>query len=348
MAARSMKALTRRAIEELVAKSTRAISPILLAFEKDEEDSEAYNMVVVFPVMVRAGGFMVACPFSPVAQAALEAVDCGEEGVEPAVYQGTLQLETTRGRRLGDVDALLVDFPWAAAKAFSPSSSMKLLPPGEAKAIQFSVENSLGRPTKQSAEDLAGRWIGSTLDEETAQEYLTGEEVPELELGQEPVAPANGGDGAPADVVQALQQRIFELEQQARRAKVEVPFAPAKPKAPALLNLPQGTPGGIDWAKLQQLAGPPPPRVGKQEAARPLRAKSMAYNHVLADVDKEADEMQTGEDGLDLVAQDGDALTKIVVGQLRQNQLLLQKLVGPPESGSDSGSSFRKQRVGQR
>ena len=75
MAARSMKALSQRVIEELVSKSSKATSPILLPFEKSEEDAEGYNMVVVFPVMVRAGGFMVASPSSPVAQAALEAVD---------------------------------------------------------------------------------------------------------------------------------------------------------------------------------------------------------------------------------------------------------------------------------
>eukprot|EP00434_Breviolum_minutum_P011350 symbB.v1.2.010015.t1/scaffold645.1/size176818/14 len=273
-------ALSQRAIEELVSKSTKATSPILLPFEKDEEDVDGFNMAVVFPIMVRAGGFMVASPSSPIAQAALEAVDCGLENIEPAVYHGTLQLETTRGRRLGEADAILVDFPWAAATAFSPSSVMKSLPPGEVKAIQFTKDNALGRPTRQSAEDLAARWIGSTLDEETAQEYLTGEEL-------EPV---------------------------------------------------------------EEPERSPPPRVGKQEAARPLRPKSMAFDHVLADVEKEADEIQTGEDGLDLIAQDGDALSKVMMGQLRQNQLLLQKLLGPRQqdpvlgalsgsTGSDSGSA---------
>ena len=181
MATRSMKALSQRAIEELVSRSIKATSPILLPFEKDEEDADGFNMAVVFPIMVRAGGFMVASPSSPIAQAALEAVDCGLENIEPAVYHGTLQLETTRGRRLGEADAILVDFPWAAATAFSPSSAMKSLPPGEAKAIQFTKDNALGRPTRQSAEELATRWIGSTLDEETAQEYLTGEELEPVE-----------------------------------------------------------------------------------------------------------------------------------------------------------------------
>ena len=179
MASRSMRVLTQRALEELVAKSTKAISPILLPFERDEGDAEGYNMVVVFPVMVR--GFMIALPLSPIAQAAIEAIDYGSEGMEPAFYQGVLQLETARGRRLGGVEALLADLPWGAIGAFSPSGSMKLLPPGETKAIQFTSENTLGRPVKQSAEELATTWISSTLDEETAQEYLTGEKVPELE-----------------------------------------------------------------------------------------------------------------------------------------------------------------------
>ena len=342
-----MKALSQRAIEELVSRSIKATSPILLPFEKDEEDADGFNMAVVFPIMVRAGGFMVASPSSPIAQAALEAVDCGLENIEPAVYHGTLQLETTRGRRLGEADAILVDFPWAAATAFSPSSAMKSLPPGEAKAIQFTKDNALGRPTRQSTEELATRWIGSTLDEETAQEYLTGEE---LEPVEEPESHPPGAEAASADVVQALQQRILELERQVQTPQTGTTVLEAKPKAPALLNLPATTPGTIDWSKLQQLAGSPPPRVGKQEATRPLRPKSMAFDHVLADVEKEADEIQTGEEGLDLVAQDGDALSKVMMGQLRQNQLLLQKLLGPRHqdpvlgalsgsSGSDSGSA---------
>lgn len=145
----------------------------------------------------------------------------------------SIQLETTRGRRLGEVDAILVDLPWAAATSFSPSSALKSLPPGEAKAVQFSKDNALGRPTKQSAEDLAAHWIGSTLDEETAQEYLTGEELPELEAVEEPGTQANGGGGASADVVQALQQRIFELERQVSTQQTGASALEAKPKAPA-------------------------------------------------------------------------------------------------------------------
>ena len=144
-------------------------------------------------------------------------------------------------------------------------------------------------------------------------------------------------------MVQALQQRIFELERQVSTQQTGASVLEAKPKAPALLNMPSTTPAAIDWAKLHQLAGSPPPRVGKQEASRAQRPKSMAFDHVLADVEKEADEIQTGEEGLDLLAQDGDALTKVMMGQLRQNQLLLQKLLGPkfqdPVLGALSGSS---------
>ena len=345
-----MKALSQRALEELVARSTKAISPILLPFEPDDEDPDGYNMVVVFPVMLRAGGFMLAVPLVPAAQAAIEAIDCGTEGVEPAFHRGALQLETARGRRLGSVDALLADLPWTAISAFSPSGAMKGLPPGEAKAIQFSHEDVLGRPTKQSAEDLATAWISSTLDEETAQEYLTGEEVPELEVVEDPVPRAQEDSGISADVVQALQQRIMELERQVQPTAPPATKVGASPKAPALLNIPASAPNNIDWNRLHQLAGSPPPRIGKPDTNRPVPQKSQALDHVLADVEKEADEIQTGEEGLDLLAQEGDALSKVMVTQLRQNQLLLQKLLGPRYqdpvmgalaggSGSDSGSA---------
>ena len=348
MASRSMRVLTQRALEELVAKSTKAIGPILLPFERDEGDAEGYNMVVVFPVMVR--GFMIALPLSPIAQAAIEAIDYGSEGMEPAFYQGVLQLETARGRRLGGVEALLADLPWGAIGAFSPSGSMKLLPPGETKAIQFTSENTLGRPVKQSAEELATTWISSTLDEETAQEYLTGEKVPELEPAEVRTPEPREDGGVSADVVRALQQRILELERQVPSAAAPVAVIGATPKAPALLNIPAANPGSIDWPKLHQLAGSPPPRVGKQEANRPLKTKTQALDHTLADVEKEADEALAGEEGLDLLTQEGDALSKVMMGQLRQNQLLLQKLLGPRfqdpvmgalagGSGSDSGSA---------
>ena len=345
-----MKALTRRAVEDLVAKSLKAINPILLPFERDEGDPDGFNMVIVFPFMARAGGFMVASPLSPIAQAALEAIDCGVDGVEPAFFQGTLQLETPRGRRLGDVEALLVDLPWSAVGAFVSSAAMKTMPPGEAKPIQFAVETALGRPTKQSAEDLAGSWINSTLDEETAQEYLTGEEIPELEAVEPPEQEAGKGSGASAEVVQALQQRILELEQQMQQAKTPPPNRGATAKAPALLNIPANGPGPINWSKLHQLAGSPPPRVGKPETARALQPKTLHQDHALADLEKEADEVQVAEEHLDLIAQEGDALSKVMVSQLRQNQLLLQKLLGPRfqdpvmgalagSGGSDSGSA---------
>ena len=304
-----------------MSKSTKATSPILLPFEKDEEDADGFNMAVVFPIMVRVGGFMVASPSSPIAQAALEAVDCGLE-IEPAVYHGTLQLETTGGRRLGEVDAILVDFPWAAATALSPSAAMKSLPPGKAKAIQFTKDNAFGRPTRQSAEDLAARWIGSTLDEETAQEYPTGEELEPVE-GQ----PHDGAEAVSADVVQALQQRILELERQVQTPQTGTTVLEAKPKAPALLK-----PAG-NYAGSNRLAeAPATGRISPSSCGETGSPKSMAFDHVLADVE-----------GLDLIAQDGDALSKVMMGQLRQNQLLLQKLLGPryqdPVLGALSGSS---------
>ena len=347
MASRSMKALSQRALEELVARSTKAISPILLPFEPDDEDPDGYNMVVVFPVMLRAGGFMLAVPLVPAAQAAIEAIDCGTEGVEPAFHRGALQLETARGRRLGSVDALLADLPWTAISAFSPSGAMKGLPPGEAKAIQFSHEDVLGRPTKQSAEDLATAWISSTLDEETAQEYLTGEEVPELEVVEDPVPRAQEDSGISADVVQALQQRIMELERQVQPTAPPATKVGASPKAPALLNIPASAPNNIDWNRLHQLAGSPPPRIGKPDTNRPVPQKSQALDHVLADVEKEADEIQTGEEGLDLLAQGRCSL------QGDGDPTSTESVVAPEASGASIprpcyGGSGGRQRLGQR
>ena len=336
MAARSMKALSQRVIEELVSKSSKATSPILLPFEKSEEDAEGYNLVVVFPVMVRAGGFMVASPSSPVAQAALEAVDCGLENIEPAVYPtGNYSRSSS----------------WRSRRHFGGSSmgSRYFVFP-KFRFEESASRRSQGRAVQQgqcfgAAYKAKCRGSSSTLDR-----FNVGR-------GDSPRIPywrrasrvrSSGGAGHSSQ----WWRRCFG------RRGTSLATTDLRVGASSFDTADRGLGSGgktessciAERAKLHQLAGSPPPRVGKQEASRAQRPKSMAFDHVLADVEKEADEMQTGEEGLDLLAQDGDALSKVMMGQLRQNQLLLQKLLGPKfqdpvlgalssSTGSDSASA---------
>ena len=91
----------------------------------------------------------------------------------------------------------------------------------------------MARPVKASAFTKADGWFAGEMDHDTAQDYLTGEEYPELEEVQ---------PGSTVDV-QALQQRIQELEglvQHQQSVPVrDVPNGPsgvARSKAPPLFQ----------------------------------------------------------------------------------------------------------------
>ena len=343
-----MKALTEEGVKELVARSSKVLFPILLPIEPEEDDEEAYNMVICYPLFVRSGGFMLVMPKSQEAQNAVDVLDFGPEEIVPTFHEGIVVLETPQRKRLSTVDALLVDLPWSVVGQFSPSSALRGQGGVGVRSIQFRVDGVLGRPTKASAEALGSTWISSVMDEDTAQEYATGEEVAP---GEEELMTEQPNGGVSSDVVQALQQRIQELEEQVQRAQQPVPMmVPPTSKAPPLLALP--TPGGqtqeVDWQKLQRLAGAPPPRIGKAETRRQPFPKGAAQDNMFAEMEKEVEEAALGEAALEELGQDSSTLSRVMVNQLKQNQLLLQKLLGPRfqdpvmgalagGSGSDSG-----------
>ncbi|CAK9106766.1 unnamed protein product [Durusdinium trenchii] len=230
------------------------------------------------------------------------------------------------------------------------------------KVTGFSFRGTNGRPSRASSDALAEAWINE-MDPATAQEYLSLEELPE---GEESDGQAEAPTGqTEPDVVSQLQARIIQLEGLLQNANQPNPRvlrsvcepkaqsgAPA-PKAPGLFQGAQSsqlTPQ--DWARLQSLAGSPPPRVAGVERRRPdPPAVQKLQENLYADLEKEAveDEVSLALKPLEgqLNESSLDPMQQMVLAQLRQNQLLLQKLIGnkPQDpvmrvlgsSGSDSG-----------
>ena len=265
-----------------------------------------------------------------------------------------VELETPRGRPLGPSAAMLVDVPAEMISHFCNSTAARTKGMVPSNTIQFLVERTMARPTKASVFAQADTWITSSMDPETAQEYLTGEE--ELEPAEDP-AVANGQQGD----VSEHQARVRELElllhQQGRnavapqQATAASPAAIARSKAPPLFNT--ASPSGMttaEWSRLQQLAGSPPPRVPAAEQRRSNVLPTVAeQDNLLAQLEKEAEDPGQVEQNLGATEVSGStSLHRVMLAHLQQNQLLLERLSTPKHQdpvlgaltgGNESGSS---------
>ena len=196
------------------------------------------------------------------------------------------------------------------------------------------------------------------MPEDIAQEYLTGEEFleeAEEEVELQPVQdPADQTAGSAE--TEALRARVLELENLMKASgtlpQTQSVGATAKPagKAPPLFPGPQ--PGQLsqsDWTRLQRLAGPPP-RAGAAETRRPAPTTShRGADNALHLLEQEAEANAPVEEAITTaMAQSGDPIQQLLFAQLRQNQVLLEKLTAPRHadplvnmldgSGSASGS----------
>ena len=84
-------------------------------------------------------------------------------------YQCECQLETPRGRSLGEAAILLVDCGWGGLGFFRR--------PGRSSTgalIRFKVGDTVGRPIKTALEASTDQWVTEAMDEDTAAEYMTG------------------------------------------------------------------------------------------------------------------------------------------------------------------------------
>ena len=361
MAHRGLKALSAESAVELANRSAsgRALSTVVLGLPAPEDGGEedAPNIALGYLVYVRQGGFLVVLPVAEEIRSCLD-----NHGLQvssaPAYKTGELDIETARGRGLGREQVDMVDMSWSFIGLFAASTALRGF--RDARVLQIKVGGEMGRPTKGSACDMANDWISSMMPAEIAQEYLTGEEFEdgdqdeELQADQPAVAvPVETPETA------ALRARVQELEQ-LMTAKPPVPAVQAvgatpKPagKAPPLIPGPlQGQLSAADWVRLQRLAGPPP-RAGAAETRRPNPTLDhQSADNMLHMMEQEVEETAPAEAAISAVmGQSVDPIQQLLFAQLRQNQVLLEKLTAPKHadplvnmldgsgSGGGSGSS---------
>ena len=358
MASRAVNALSVEGATALVnrAAAGRALGVVLMFLPETEEDPEAYTMVVCGMIYVRQGGFMVVMPFDETVRETVLSMSQMEDD-EPAFFHGNVGVETPRNKKMGEAECYLVDFPWSWVKHFVGSSSVRSGDLQAQRALQFKKDGQLLRAGKLAAYAQADTWIASTMPDLVAQDYLTGEEAGYaseelLELAGE-ASPTVEEDPE----VPRLQHRIRELEamvEQNKKLQQAVPRAGATSKAPALFGggPPPGPLSSQDWVKLNRLAGPPP-RASHAEARR----QKVTTGVMDADNSYVALEREVEEEGqnsalppafdLEALKQTADPMQQLMVSQLQQNQILLQKLIAPRHSdpmlslldgGSASGS----------
>lgn len=301
--------------------------------------------IACFLIHTRENGFMFALPLDEAAHQTVESLESpGVDGDGPAFFSGTCALETTRRRQLGECDIELVDVSWNYAESFHrPVSGRHAVP--QDQVLAFVVNGSVGRPVRDAAHVLAAAWM-ETMDADTAQEYLTGEEE------HEPAPAGENGQPTPDELL----ARIAQLESQLSRAQPPpvarpTPAQDAVPKAPSLFQAGQpSTLSAADWSKLKHMAGSPPPRVASAENRRPAPPpKAAAQENAFADLDREAAEEMDAALALPPEMATADPFQQMMYVQMQQNSLLLRKLMAPRSAdpvlgalqggggGSDSG-----------
>ena len=346
---------------ELVQPNKPASLPILWLVTELSASGVVQKAVASYPVYQRSGGFMVAVPALEEVKNFLDAVSGGDDG-EAASHQVEVELVTNRGRLLGRVDRFLVDLPWAFLGHFQRVPRGASAPQFE--VVHFSLGGTQGKPSVKSVRTAADNWIGQGMDDTTAQDYFTGEELEPQDTGDDEeleleAAPTTGTP--PADVT-SLETQIKQLQRELAQTRLQqasnvnppgadVVVTPAKARALFTGSRAQQQINPTDWARLQQLAGPPPTRgtragvgVGQQIPSQQPQVTDQK-NSLLLELDRGA--MEAGEVEKFLTNEPvGSTMEQLLMTQIQQNSLLLQKLVaGKPAdplmaalSGSDSGS----------
>ena len=202
----SGRALDQDSLEKLSAAAFpgKFLSHIHFVIEPTEEGANPV-VAVCSAVYVRHGGFMLAIPNTDFLQEALMGLSLGDD--VPAFRAVSVEVLTSRGKSLGVTDMLLVDLPWTAASAFRQPVNFRAAKFKDADQIRPEVNGQAGRPSRDQILAAADAWVGSGMDEDTAQEYL--EEAPDQQFS-EPYAPSEPRP-APADY-QQLVKRVAELE----------------------------------------------------------------------------------------------------------------------------------------
>ena len=328
-------------VENLAQKAMggRALSGMFLPLPRDEDHPDMVVVASVFLVYVRSGGFMVVVPPDDQVRLVLARLEDPSAELPVALHAGEIALETVRGRVVGDGAVELVDLPWDAVGGFVSTTSLRGAALREAHVVSFRAgAGDLGglRPVKAAARSLADAWILEGLDDDAAQDYVTGEELSEPEL--QPAAPQASAVPQELDSeVLRLRKRVAELEEAAQtRAQRTAPSSAlkAQPKAgPFFASTGHQESTSLTaevWSKLQMLAGSPPPRVGAGEKRRGKVPNIVnELEGAFANLEKEAEEPDEVPNLLEVLKQDSaDPVHRLLAVQLQQNHALLERLVG--------------------
>eukprot|EP00438_Fugacium_kawagutii_P010065 Skav222714 [mRNA] locus=scaffold1661:316303:318021:- [translate_table: standard] len=350
--------LTPALMEELGAGITdRTLPPILFQLGDAPDGSPRWGLAHL--VRCRANGFMIVIPASEEMKTILKAMV--EAPVEALFYVGTVQVLNVRGRVLGDGAAELVDLPWEAATQFIKQSSLRGQLQRQSAVVGLEIAGERCRPQPTSVQQLAEEWIVHVMDEDCAQEYITAAEEELQPVGDEPPPLVEPGreEEELAEDPQSLRERIKELEAQVLASKtgIKAPVAAAPPppsmygKTAGLFQAPRGQAvTAEDMQHLQVLAGTPPPRLGQHETRRQLTplGEVPLQDGLMAEMDKEVLDHELGSWALGSGAKEASSLSQLLVTQVQQNSLLLQKVLQQSKpsdpilgalTGSDSGSA---------
>lgn len=276
-------------------------------------------------------------------------VGADEDGV--VVSEVEMEFETARRRPLGSAAALIADIPWVYLPLFRRFAYRN-----DSVLLTFRVDGALGKPTPAAAELASQRWIADVLDEDTAHEYASAVEAPQEEVEPE-LLEATPGQGGPLGVagpeVAALRARLVQLETLlANRDPPAGPVGqPSRLGAMVFGNQPQPGLSPQDVEALKRAVGPPPGRIGRNEAAQRGPGRTSADHVHFAEHDREVAEAEAEQD---LVAalesqlpSNPDPFQKMLILQLKQTSDLVKALAPRASAdplqavlgGSDSGSA---------
>lgn len=327
--------LSSQELEEVINGVTehrvQSLMPVWLPLPAEEEsDKVVYGSC--YPLMSRASGFMMIFPLDSGIKEQIVglAADSGL-GIEPAFYEGVVDIIGPRAKALGSAAGVLVDLPWEFVENLVKAVMLRGSAARTTTVRAFKVEDVVGKPAAASSLELANQWISSELDEDSAQEYLTGVEAEE-EL--QPSSPAQ-------DEAETLRARVAQLESELKAAQSNRPaMTTASPHLPTrgkhaqeqrLFVHPTPKMSAVDLKRLQQLAGTRPDRLGQvvQKRVEPPAAAVATADASLAEIEKEVDE-GFGQmlDPRLLEDPSLDPMQKLMLTQVQQNSLLLQKILG--------------------
>lgn len=327
--------LSSQELEEVINGVTehrvQSLMPVWLPLPAEEEsDKVVYGSC--YPLMSRASGFMMIFPLDSGIKEQIVglAADSGL-GIEPAFYEGVVDIIGPRAKALGSAAGVLVDLPWEFVENLVKAVMLRGSAARTTTVRAFKVEDVVGKPAAASSLELANQWISSELDEDSAQEYLTGVEAEE-EL--QPSSPAQ-------DEAETLRARVAQLESELKAAQSNRPaMTTASPHLPTrgkhaqeqrLFVHPTPKMSAVDLKRLQQLASTPPDRLGQvvQKRVEPPAAAVATADASLAEIEKEVDE-GFGQmlDPRLLEDPSLDPMQKLMLTQVQQNSLLLQKILG--------------------